>query len=42
MFLLRLSAGEIFGIAGVEGNGQNELVEAICGLRKVIAGTVHH
>ena len=26
--------GEIFGIAGVEGNGQTELVEAICGLRE--------
>ncbi len=26
--------GEIFGIAGVEGNGQTELVESICGLRE--------
>ena len=26
--------GEILGIAGVEGNGQHELIEAICGLRK--------
>ena len=33
-------AGEIFGIAGVAGNGQDELVEAIMGLRKKIAGRV--
>lgn len=26
--------GEVFGIAGVEGNSQDELVEAITGLRK--------
>ncbi|MCS7240071.1 MAG: ABC transporter ATP-binding protein [Candidatus Bipolaricaulota bacterium] len=32
--------GEIFGIAGVEGNGQTELVEAICGLRRVEAGRI--
>jgi ABC-type uncharacterized transport system ATPase subunit len=31
--------GEIFGIAGVEGNGQTELVESITGLRVPIAGT---
>jgi len=31
---------EIFGIAGVAGNGQRELVEAITGLRKVIKGNV--
>ena len=31
-------AGEIFGIAGVAGNGQDELVEAIMGLRKTTAG----
>ncbi len=29
-----ITSGEIFGIAGVEGNGQTELIEAICGLRK--------
>ncbi|KUH34312.1 ABC transporter ATP-binding protein [Thermococcus celericrescens] len=34
-------AGEIFGIAGVEGNGQSELIEAITGLRKVEKGTVY-
>ncbi|MGQ0765797.1 MAG: ABC transporter ATP-binding protein [Gemmatimonadota bacterium] len=32
--------GEIFGIAGVEGNGQTELVEAIAGLRQPAAGSV--
>ena len=30
--------GEIFGIAGVEGNGQSELVEALTGLRKPAQG----
>jgi simple sugar transport system ATP-binding protein len=33
-----LHAGEIFGIAGVEGNGQTELVEVITGLRKPESG----
>ncbi len=32
--------GEIFGIAGVEGNGQTELVEALTGLREVESGKV--
>ncbi|QCJ48037.1 ABC transporter ATP-binding protein [Haloprofundus sp. MHR1] len=32
--------GEVFGIAGVDGNGQSELVEAVTGLRKPTAGTV--
>ncbi len=32
--------GEIFGIAGVEGNGQDELVEAITGLRPVEKGKI--
>ncbi|EOS39609.1 hypothetical protein C808_01584 [Lachnospiraceae bacterium M18-1] len=32
--------GEIFGIAGVDGNGQKELVEAITNLRKVDGGTI--
>ncbi|MFD1514210.1 ABC transporter ATP-binding protein [Halomarina rubra] len=32
--------GEILGIAGVQGNGQSELVEAITGLRSVASGTV--
>ena len=33
-------AGEIFGIAGVAGNGQAELVEALNGLRRAIGGTI--
>jgi ABC-type uncharacterized transport system ATPase subunit len=33
-------SGEIFGIAGVAGNGQDELVEAITGLRKATDGTI--
>jgi simple sugar transport system ATP-binding protein len=37
---LSIGAGEIFGIAGVEGNGQNELVEAVTGIRKVENGTI--
>jgi len=37
---LEVRAGEIHGIAGVAGNGQDELVEAIAGLRKVIAGRI--
>ena len=32
--------GEIFGIAGIDGNGQSELVEAIAGLRPVEKGTI--
>jgi ABC-type uncharacterized transport system ATPase subunit len=33
-------AGEIVGIAGIDGNGQTELVDALTGLRTVTAGTV--
>jgi ABC-type uncharacterized transport system ATPase subunit len=33
-------AGEIFGIAGVAGNGQDELVESLAGLRRATAGRV--
>ena len=36
----QVRAGEILGIAGVEGNGQRELVEAICGMRTREGGTV--
>jgi ABC-type uncharacterized transport system ATPase subunit len=35
-----IAAGEILGIAGVEGNGQTELVEAIAGLRAVSSGAI--
>ena len=35
-----VARGEIFGIAGVEGNGQTELIEAITGLRAAASGTV--
>jgi simple sugar transport system ATP-binding protein len=37
---LSVRQGEIFGIAGVDGNGQLELVEAITGLREPSAGSV--
>jgi len=37
---LDVRAGEIVGVAGVEGNGQNELVEAIMGLRPIRSGHV--
>ncbi len=37
---LTVRFGEIVGIAGVEGNGQTELVEALTGLRKATAGAV--
>ncbi|WP_204500349.1 ABC transporter ATP-binding protein [Aquibacillus albus] len=37
---LEVKAGEIIGIAGVDGNGQSELIEAITGLRKADAGSV--
>jgi simple sugar transport system ATP-binding protein len=33
-------AGEILGIAGVAGNGQDELVQALVGLRKIVSGAV--
>lgn len=33
-------AGEILGVAGVQGNGQSELVEAITGLRHAVSGEI--
>ncbi|WP_302279575.1 ABC transporter ATP-binding protein [Brachyspira pilosicoli] len=36
-----VKAGEIVGIAGIDGNGQSELIEAICGLRKIEKGNVY-
>jgi simple sugar transport system ATP-binding protein len=39
-FNLSVKAGEIVGIAGVDGNGQTELIEAITGLRDVESGTI--
>lgn len=38
---LTIHAGEIVGIAGVEGNGQHELIEAIVGLRPLSAGSLY-
>jgi ABC-type uncharacterized transport system ATPase subunit len=37
---LGVRAGEVLGIAGVQGNGQTELVEALTGLRPIVSGRV--
>jgi general nucleoside transport system ATP-binding protein len=37
---LAVRAGEIVGVAGVDGNGQSELIDALSGLRKPIAGRI--
>lgn len=37
---LTLRGGEIVGLAGVDGNGQSQLVEALCGIRPVESGTL--
>jgi general nucleoside transport system ATP-binding protein len=37
---LQVRAGEIVGIAGVDGNGQHELIESIVGLRTPVAGAI--
>ena len=39
---LTVRSGEIFGIAGVQGNGQSALVEALTGLRLPAGGTVRY
>nr|WP_275980293.1 ABC transporter ATP-binding protein [Halalkalibacter alkaliphilus] len=37
---LDMRAGEILGLAGIEGNGQSELIEAITGLKKAESGSI--
>jgi simple sugar transport system ATP-binding protein len=37
---LQVREGEVLGIAGVQGNGQTQLVEALAGLRKIESGTI--
>jgi general nucleoside transport system ATP-binding protein len=37
---LEVKAGEIVGLAGVDGNGQSELIDALTGLRKVSGGQI--
>ena len=37
---LKVRAGEIVGLVGVEGNGQAELLEAVAGLRPIAAGRI--
>ena len=39
-FSLEVFPGELFGIAGVDGNGQRELAEAIAGQRPIAAGSI--
>lgn len=38
---LKVHKGEIVGIAGIEGNGQTELIDAIIGTGEISAGTIH-
>jgi len=37
---LQVRSGEVLGVAGVQGNGQTELVEALTGLRSIVSGQV--
>jgi len=37
---LQVREGEVLGLAGVQGNGQTQLVEALSGLRKIESGTI--
>ncbi len=37
----RVRSGEILGVAGVQGNGQTELCEALMGLLPIVSGSVH-
>lgn len=41
-FSIEIKVGEILGVAGVEGNGQTELVEALTGMRNVVSGSVEY
>jgi simple sugar transport system ATP-binding protein len=41
MVTLDVRAGEVVGVAGVQGNGQTELVEALTGLRSPLFGSIH-
>lgn len=38
---LDVKAGEILGIAGIDGNGQKELIQAITGLKKIESGNIY-
>ncbi len=38
---LEVKAGEIVGVAGIQGNGQTELVEAITGMRETASGSIN-
>lgn len=39
---LEVREGEILGVAGVQGNGQTELMEAVWGLRKIMSGEIYY
>lgn len=41
-FSIEVKKGEILAVAGVEGNGQTELVEAITGMRKIVSGNIDY
>jgi ABC-type uncharacterized transport system ATPase subunit len=36
----KIAAGEVVGIAGVDGNGQSELIEALAGVRRPVSGWI--
>lgn len=38
---LDIHAGEILGLAGVQGNGQSEFVDGLAGMREIDEGTIH-
>ena len=40
-WMMSIAKGKIVGIAGISGNGQKELIEALFGLRKLATGTIH-